>query len=223
VAFEENLGRREELPGRPGRVVSQAGDPGARGSARGARAIVKCARPLPSRAPARDLLRPRKWNATVEAGVCRLRLAGSRCGNAPRRPTQPASLVAGCSEAKASLACEDRRLVGCVRASNSVAEVCERRRGSEKRDFPWQGGAWTGAQARGARKSSAAQQRRRQPAPGWQSRGAGVGQSRMSERASRGEGLRKMEDIPGRLSGRSFTRAVLKTVLAALTNLHARA
>jgi len=31
------------------------------------------------------------------------------------------------------LACEDRRLVGCVRASNSVAEVSGRRRGSEKR------------------------------------------------------------------------------------------
>lgn len=40
----------------------------------------------------------------------------------------------------------------------------------------------------------------------------------MSERASRGEGFRKMEGIPDHLSGRSFTRAVLKTVLAALVN-----
>jgi hypothetical protein len=67
-----------------------------------------------------------------------------------------------------------------------------------------------------ARKSSTGQERRRQPVAWWQSHAAGVGPSRVSERASRGKGLRKMEGIPGRLSGRSFTRAVLKTVLAAL-------
>jgi len=49
--------------------VSRAGDPGARGSTRRARAIVKSARSPSSSAPARDLLRPRKWNATVKAGA----------------------------------------------------------------------------------------------------------------------------------------------------------
>jgi len=58
------------------------------------------------------------------------------------------------SGAKASLACEDRQLVGCVRASNSVAEVGERGRGSEKRDSPGKGGVWTGTQAHGARKNT---------------------------------------------------------------------
>jgi len=95
------------------------------------------------------------------------------------KPTQPAPRGAGRSEARASLACEDRRLVGCVRASNSVAEVGGRRRGSEKRDFSWQGGAWTGAQAlwrsqelRGAAKTSitgtvvAKPRRRGRPEPG---------------------------------------------------------
>jgi len=116
VASKKSLGRCEELPGRPGQVVSCAGDPGARGSTRRARAIVKSARLPSSSAPARDLLRPRKWNATVKAGTCGSRLAGSGCGNAPMKSTQPASsscrVGAGSSEAKASLACEDRRLVG---------------------------------------------------------------------------------------------------------------
>jgi len=44
--------------------------------------------------------------------------------------------------------------------------------------------------------------------PWWQNHGAGVGPSRVSERALRGKGFRTMEGIPGRLSGRSFTRAV---------------
>lgn len=46
----------------------------------------------------------------------------------------------------------------------------------------------------------------------------------MSERASRGEGRRQMKGIPGRLSGLSFTRAILKAILAALEDhVHARA
>jgi len=55
-------------------------------------------------------------------------------------------LVPACSGAKASLACEDRWLVGCARASYSVAEVGERRRGSKKRVSRWLRGAWTGTQ-----------------------------------------------------------------------------
>jgi hypothetical protein len=45
-------------------------------------------------------------------------------------------LVPASSGAKAPLACEDRQLVGCARASITVAEVGERRRGPEKRDSP---------------------------------------------------------------------------------------
>jgi len=37
---------------------------------------------LRSSVPARDLLLPRKRNATCEAGACKSRLAGPRCGNA---------------------------------------------------------------------------------------------------------------------------------------------
>jgi hypothetical protein len=44
VASKKSLGRCEEPPGRPGQVVSRSGDPGARGSTRRARAIVKSAR-----------------------------------------------------------------------------------------------------------------------------------------------------------------------------------
>jgi hypothetical protein len=55
-------------------------------------------------------------------------------------------LVPASSGAKAPLACEDRWLVGCARASYSVAEVGERRRGSKKRVSRWLRGAWTGTQ-----------------------------------------------------------------------------
>jgi len=63
------------------------------------------------------------------------------------KPTQPAPRGAGRSEARASLACEDRRLVGCARASVTVAEVGERRRGPEKRDSPSATGHVDGDQA----------------------------------------------------------------------------
>jgi len=102
---------------------------------------------LRSSVPARDLLRPRKRNATCESRRVRV---------AARRPTVRQRtgcgqrnwhrLVPACSGAKAPLACEDRWLVGCAGASYSVAEVGERRRGPEKRDSRWQRGAWTGTQ-----------------------------------------------------------------------------
>jgi len=49
------------------------------------------------------------------------------------------------------LACGDRQLVGCVRASNSVAEVSGRRR-AQRSVLQWQRGAWTGAQLVESRK-----------------------------------------------------------------------
>jgi hypothetical protein len=71
----------------------------------------------------------------------------------------------------------------------------------------WQGGRVDGNPGSRCSQEHRGQQRHRQLAPWWQSHGAGVGPSRVSERASRGEGLRKMEGTPGRFSGRSFTRA----------------
>lgn len=106
--------------------MSRAGDPGARGSTRRARAIVKSARSPSSSAPARDLLRPRKWNATVKAGACRLRLAGSRCGNAPRSQRSRHYLVVlpratGRRQRGESLArARGSTARGCVRASNRL-------------------------------------------------------------------------------------------------------
>jgi len=58
---------------------------------------------------------------------------------------------------------------------------------SEKRAPSGKGGAWTGAQLLEFRKRFPGAQRRRQPVPWWQSHGAGVGQRRVSERASPGQ------------------------------------
>jgi len=178
--------------------VNRAGDPGARGSTRRARAIVKSARSPSSSAPARDLLRPRKWNTTVKAGVCRSRLAG--------------------------FACEDRRLVGVsarrIRLQKSANDAEVQRSAIPVAKERVDGDPSSVLLAREARSSKGVDNRH----CGGKATGAGVGPSRVSERASRGEGLRKMEDIPGRLSGRSFTRAVLKAILAALMGqVHARA
>jgi len=63
-------------------------------------------------------------------------------------------LVPASSGVKTPLACEDRTLVGCARASFQVAEVDKRHRGSEKRVSRWQRGAWTGAQLPRVRKDS---------------------------------------------------------------------
>ena len=186
----------------------------------------KSARSLCSSAPARDLPRPRKWNATVQAGVCRSRLAGSRCGNAPLKPTQPAFPFRGRVPAlrwkphwrariHGSQGVSARRIR--LQKSANDAEV-------QRSTSPWQRGVWTGTQSpwrsqevHGVAKASTtgtvvAKPRRR------------VGPSRMPEMASRGGGLRQMEVIPGRLSDRSFTRAVFKAALAALEgHVHARA
>lgn len=99
---------------------------------------------------------------------------------------------------KPPLAGEDRRLDRVCPCVVTVAEVGERRRGPEKRDPPWHRGAWTGTGPEGDPRGSRAGQRRREAAPRWQSRGAGEGRSRASERALRGEGPRSMEGTPGR-------------------------
>jgi len=53
----------------------------------------------------------------AQAVACRSWLAGFRCGNASRGQRNRHPLVPASSGAKASLACEDRTLVGCARAS----------------------------------------------------------------------------------------------------------
>jgi len=102
---------------------------------------------LRSSVPARDLLLPRKRNATCESRrvqvTARRPTVRQRIGSGQRNWHR---LVPASSGAKAPLACEDRWLVGCARASYSVAEVGERRRGSKKRVSRWLRGAWTGTQ-----------------------------------------------------------------------------
>jgi len=133
--------------------VSRTGDPGARGSTRRARVIVKSARP-----PFHEGSDPRPALSTQverDGAIRRVQIAARRLAVRQRTDEAnatgitlssfPGRLGAG-SEVKASLAGEDRQLVGCVRASNSVAEVCERHRGSEKR-VPWHRGTPTGAQS----------------------------------------------------------------------------
>jgi len=205
--------------------VSRTGDPGARGATRRdsrarqerACSFARALRPVTCSVHASGTRR--REPARADCGSQAPGAATHRGGQRNRRPLAPAG-----SGAKASLAREDRRLVGCVRASNSVAEVGERRRGSEKRDFPWQGGAWTGTQAprfsqelRGAAKAStsgtvvAKPRRRGRPEPDVRKGIAG----RRSSRDGR---------HPGSSLESSVHAGGLKAALAALTSLvHARA
>jgi len=126
-------------------------------------------------------------------------LAGLHQGNLATGRRNRHRLVPACSGAKAPLACEGQQLEGCARASTTVAEVDERRRGSDKRDFPMANGS-RGREPRldGIRKDEVELQTRRRPRPRWPSRSVGRGPSRASERALRGRGLRSMEGIPDR-------------------------
>jgi hypothetical protein len=145
---------------------------------------------LRSSAPARGLPRPREWNATCEKPSCADRgsqvpgAATHRRGQRNRHRLVPAS-----SGAKASLACEDRTLVGCARASCQVAEVGERCRGSKKRASRWQRGrvheSRAGADPRGFLPAKGVDDR----SPRRPSRVTGPGRSRALERASWGEVL----------------------------------
>jgi len=156
VPSKRSLGRREEWRGSPDLIANRAGDTGARGVTRRARATSsKSARlafartPRPANCPVhasgthrRKLVRGGSW------------LAGLRGGNASRDQRNRHRLVPASSGAKAPLACEGRTLVGCARASFQVAEVGKRHRGPEKRVSRWQRGAWTGAQPSRVRKDS---------------------------------------------------------------------
>jgi len=116
-------------------------------------------------------------------------------------------LVPASSGAKASLACEDRAARSGVPARRlSVAEVGERRPGSEKHDPLAIGtrGREPDPPSRNHRKVVLVRwfQKRRRPASRWPSRGAGRGPSRAFERTSRGRGFRSMEVTPDRFQGR---------------------
>jgi len=133
-------------------------------------------------------------------------------------------LVPASSGAKAPLACEDRRLDGCARASVTVAEVGERRRGSEKRAYPLAAGHVDGNQSPQVfRKESPGTQKRRTPAPRWPSRSAGTGRSRALERALRGKGLRSMEGTSGCFDGRLVHASGPRVTSAAPSGIRARA
>jgi hypothetical protein len=115
-------------------------------------------------------------------------------------------LVPAGSEAKASLACEGRAArLGVPARRLSVAEVGERRLGSEKYDPLAIGSCGRGPEplSRSHRKVALVWwiQKRRRPAPRWPSRGAGRGPSRAFERTSRGRGFRSMEGTPDRFRG----------------------
>jgi len=188
--------------------------------------LVKSARNrLRSIASARELPRPRKWNAPrasrlVQTAVRKAPGAAThRQGQRNRHRLVPAS-----SGAKAPLACEDRRLDGCARASVTVAEVGERRRGPEKRAYPLATGHVDGDQdPQVLRKEPPGIQKRRTPAPRWPSRGAGTGRSRALERALRGKGLRSMEGTSGRLDGRLVHASGRRATSAAPWRFRARA
>jgi len=127
--------------------------------------------------------------------------ATRRCGQRNWHRLVPAS-----SEAEASLACEDRAARTGVPARRlSVAEVGERRLGSEKHDPLAIGtcGRESELLPRNRRKVVLVRwiQKRRRPASRWPSRGAGRDPSRAFERTSRGRGFRSMEGAPDRFRG----------------------
>jgi hypothetical protein len=112
---------------------------------------------------------------------------------------------------------------GCARASTSVAEVGERRSGSEKRDPDGKRARGRGPGFREGPQGPLGDQRRRRPAPRWPSRGAGRGPSRAFERTSRGRGFRAMEDTLGRDLGFLVHARKHRAALATLEMIRERA
>jgi hypothetical protein len=136
-------------------------------------------------------------------------------------------LVPAGSGVKASLACEDRAARSGVPARRlSVAEVGERRPGSEKHDPLAIGlcGRESEPLARNpARGHCRWIQKRRRPASRWPSREAGRGPSRAFERTSRGRGFRSMEGTPDRFHGQLVHARRSGAISAALEMFRERA
>ena len=153
-------------------AASRAGDPGARGATRRARATSSKS----ARLPLLERLGPQSVPSTqVERGVRkpardRSRLAGSQCGNAPTGQRNRHRLVPASSGAKAPLACEDRTL---VRVCPRVDKGCRSRQATprpEKRAPVGNGARGRGPGLREAPQGSAGVKRRREPESRWPSR-----------------------------------------------------
>jgi hypothetical protein len=162
-----------------------------------ARIVQERASPLLGR------LGPRSVSSTqVERGVRRAVaygtwLAGLRCGNAPGDRRNRHRLMPASSGAKAPLACEDRTLVGCARAS---INGCRSRQASPRlreARLPLATGRVDGGLALDGSKEPAGEKRRRSSAARRPSRGADEVRSRTLERALRGDGPCSMEDTSG--------------------------
>jgi hypothetical protein len=200
-------GESNRRPGCPGRYEE------------GTRVIVKSARLIFSRSP-----RPTQPASSTQVERVVRKPMRAECGSpAPLAATRERANATGigwCQRVAGRKSHSRARIdssFGCARASISVAEVGERRPGSEKRDP-------VGKRARGrgprhSRNSSRRRprvERRRRPAPRWQSRGAGRGPSRAFERTSRGRGFRSMEGTPGCSLGSLVHARKLRAALAAL-------
>jgi len=189
-ASEVGLGWCEETRGSPDLTSSRAGDTGARGATRRARAISsKNARFAFSRA-----LRP--MTCPVHASGTRRRKP-SRAGRgsqAPGAATHRGSqrnrhrLVPASSGAKASLAREERTLVGCARALFQLQKSASDAEAQRSATPVGNGAAWTGAWLVRNPKGSVRVKRRRHPPSRWPNREDGENRSRALERALRGEG-----------------------------------
>jgi len=227
AASKKGLGRCEESPGFPDPGANRAGDPGARGVTRRARATSSRARASTfSRAP-----RPAQTASstqvehTVRKPGCAVR--GSPAPHAATRRKGQRNwhrLVPASSGAKASLACEERQL---VRVCPRVDIGCRSRRTRpevQRNAIPLANGRVDGDQASGKlRKDSPGVEGHRRPAPRRPSRGAGRGPSRAFERTSRGRGFRAMEGTSGRFPGRLVHASRQGAVSAALEMIRERA
>jgi hypothetical protein len=155
VVSEVDLGWREKTRGDPSLAPTRAGDPGARGATRRARATSSKSAQLAFTRALRSAICPVHASGTrrAQAVACRSWLAGFLMRQRIARPTQPASVGAGeqRGESLTRVRGSNARRV-CPRVV-SVAEVGERRRGPEKRESRWQRAAWTGARPTRIRKA----------------------------------------------------------------------
>jgi len=123
------------------------------------------------------------------------RFAGLRCGDASWDQRNRHRLVPASSGAKAPLACEDRTLVGCARASFSGCRSRQATPRFREACLPLAAGRVDGNLALESPQGPWGAKRRREPESRWPSCEAGELRSRALERASRGKGSCSMEGI----------------------------
>jgi len=181
----------------------------------GTRESSKNARRLCSGAPAHGLSRPRKWNVACEepsrtdrgsqvpgaathraqAGAWRVEVRRSPVRRRIVDQRNRHRLVPASSGAKAPLACEDRTLVGCARASFSGCRSRQATPRFREACLPLAAGRVDGDLALESPQGLWGAKRRREPESRWPSCEAGELRSRALERASRGKGSCSMEGI----------------------------